>query len=658
MRRIILINMLVIGLATITSAQNFPFGQVDAEALGMKKYANNETAHAVVLKEYGESRFFAGEIGHASITHDYHVKIKILDKEGLRYGKIEIPLYNTDGQVLEETIDQLEAVTIYKDENGVIKTKALDPYFAITVIKNKNNRVLKFELPDLKPGCVIEYAYHLTTPFFQNFHSWQFQSEIPKKISTYETYVPSFWRYNTVLRGDLKLTKTMSEIRRQCFVLGSAKADCVYSVFEMTNIPAFPVEEFMSAPKNFMSGLYFELSQHTELYTGKPMKIAKDWEGIDYQYQEDENFGGQFKRVDFLNTKIGAVVADLSDPLTKAKAVYRYIQQNMKWDSCYATGSASIRKAFDKHGGDAADINLLLAAALNVAGIPASPALLSTRDHGMINKQNPSPTAFNYVIVEAKINDRKYLLDATDPLLSFGVLPMRSLNDKARVLGTDEASNWVDPAISQSKNITYLVNLKLQDDGKLTGTLTSRFAGYAGYEKRKSIKKFETLKQYTDSLNNKLTGLKITKAEVNNLDSLDYALTESFDIEVKSDGTQSDRISFNPYMINHIVTNPFKSEDRNFPVDLGLSSDTKIIVNISYPSTYALENAPASATLTLPEQGGRYSVTSQIDNNSLSLTSTLSLKKPVYTVDEYQQLRELYDKVIEQEKPSLIFKKK
>jgi hypothetical protein len=656
MKRIILINLFILSLLTNVSAQDFSFGMLDKDDFDMKGYANTPTAHAVVLKEYGESRFFAGEIGHTTINHDYHVRIKILDKEGFKYGKVEIPLYNTDVSGMEETVDVLKAVTFYKDENGNIKTQEFDPYYASPIKKGKNHKVVRFDLPGLRPGCIIEYTYHFVTPFFQNFYSWKFQADIPKKISTYETYVPSFWRYNTMLRGSMKLTRNTSEVRPKCFVLGSTKADCIYSVYEMKDIPAFTADDHISNPKNFMSGLYFELSQFIEPYTGKPIKIATQWEGIDDQFHQDKNFGGQFKRIDFLNSKITPVITDVADQLAKAKAVYKYIQKNMKWDSTYATGSYSISKAFDKRTGDSGDINLLLAAALNVAGIPTTMVLVSTKDHGAINKQYPSPTAFDYVVVEAKIDDNKYLLDATEPSLPFGVLPLRALNDNARLLSLYEPAHWMNLAANQNQNSTYLINLTLQDDGKLKGTLTTRFAGYAAYEKRNQIKKYANIKQYVDNLNAKLPALKITNSEISNLDSLDLPLTETFDIEVE--GGSADKISFNPYLTNHLTENPFKAEDRNYPVDMGMPSDTKVIVNITYPENYVVENAPQSISMALPEQGGRFSVTSQSTGNSISLTNTLSLKKAVYTVDEYQQLKELYDKIIEQEKTDIVIKKK
>ncbi len=677
MKRIILLNLLLLGLIFSASAQRFPFGQVDQVALDMKKYDKDASAHAVVIKEYGETGFIPADFGYTNILHEYHVKIKILDKEGLKYGtieipvyngdvlgkeglkygKIDIPLYNSDMSEMSEEVLDVTGITTYTDENGAVKTVELRAYDVNTIKQNKNHRVVKFTMPALKPGCVIEYTYRLVSPFLLNMPPWSFQSYIPKIISTYATSVPAFWSYNTILRGGLKLTRNTSNTVPKCFTLGATKTDCVYSLYEITDVPAFVEESYMAPSKNYMSGLYFELSYYSTKHTFQPVKVATDWEAVDQQFQDNIFFGDQLKKIDFLKSKIALLLTEGTDQLTQAKAVYKYIQRNMKWDSINARGSENIRRALDKRTGDAGDINLLLVAALNVAGINTAPVLTSTRNHGMINKQYPSMNAFDYIIAEVNIDNKTYLLDATDPALPFGVLPLRCINDKGRVLSLDKPSHWIDLNTNQAQNSTYLLNLTMQDDGKITGTLTSRFTSYSAYQKRLEIKRFKDADAYAADLDQQLSGLKITGSEITNLDSLDYPLTESFNIEADV-AVQNDKLSFNPYLINRIIANPFKSEDRIYPVDLGISSDAKVIINVSYPKNYSIENAPQSATLSLPEQGGRFSITSQVDNNSLSLTSTLSLKKPIYTVDEYQQLRELYDKVIEQQKQELIFKKK
>jgi hypothetical protein len=674
MRKIILIHFFFLSLALTASAQRFTFGVVDQNALDMKKYDKDETAHAVVIKEYGETGFLPVDFGYINILHEYHVKIKILDQEGLKYGKVEIPLYNGEvfakegfkyGEIalyngdmpeMAEEVTDVVGVTSYKDENGVVKTVELSSYDVNPFKQNKNHKVVKFTMPALRPGCVIEYSYRILSPLFLNLRPWSFQSDIPKVISTYATSVPILWSYKAILKGNLKLTSTTSNSRQRCFIMGATKADCVYSVYEIADVPAFRKETYIASPKNYMSGLNFELSHYSTKFSFNPIKTATEWEGIDKQFQDNIHFGDQLKKTDFLKAKIAPAIAEGTDQLTQAKAIYKFIQKTMKWDSVNACLSANIRRALDSHSGDAGDINLVLVAALRAAGINSTPVLISTRDHGIINKQYPSMAAFDYVIAQATIDDKTYLLDATDRLLPFGILPMRDINDQGRVLSSDQSAHWIDLTTNQAKNSTYLFNLTLQEDGKLKGTLTSRFTGYAAYEKRNDIKKYASTQQYVDNLDEKLTTLKISKSEINNLDSLNLPVTESFDIEI--DAGSADKIGFNPYLINRLAENPFKAEDRNYPVDLGMPSDAKIIVNVTYPENYTVENPPQSTGLSLPEQGGRFSTTFQSAANSLSLTSTLSLKKAVYTVDEYQQLKELYDKIIEQQKMDIVLKKK
>jgi transglutaminase-like putative cysteine protease len=674
MKKLIVLNLIFLSLGFAANAQRFPFGVVDQEALDMKKYDKDETAHAVVIKEYGETGFIPGDFGYINILHEYHVKIKILDQEGLKYGKVEIPLYNGEilakeglkyGEIalyngdmpeMAEDVNDVVGVTTYKDENGAVKTVELSSYDVNSIKKNKNHKVVKFTLPALRPGCVIEYSYRILSPLFLNLRPWSFQSEIPKVVSTYATSVPILWSYHTILRGNLKLTRTTSNKTPKCFVMGPTKADCVYSLYEIANVPAFQKEAYMGSPKNYMSALNFELSHYSTKFSFNPIQTATEWESVDKQFEGNIHFGDQLKKTDFLKSKIAPAIAGAADQLTQAKAIYKFIQKSVKWDSINSSISANIRRVLDNHNGDAGDINLTLVAALRAGGINAVPVLISTRDHGAINKQFPSMSAFDYVIAQATIDDNTYLLDATDPLLPFGILPLRDINDQGRVLASDKPALWIDLAANQNNSSTYLLNLTVQDDGKVKGTLTSRFAGYAAYEKRNAIKKYADTKQYVANFDEKLPALKITNSEINNLDSLDLPVTETFDIEVENGN--ADKINFNPYLVGRIAENPFKAEDRNYPVDLGRPADTKVIVNVTYPDTYVMESLPQSTGMSLPEQGGRFSVTSQSTGNSLSLTNTLSLKKAIYTADEYQQLKELYDKIIDLEKNDIVLKKK
>ncbi|MDB5004477.1 MAG: transglutaminase [Mucilaginibacter sp.] len=660
MKKKILISLIVICLTNCVKAQNFPVNVWLHDEVDMPKYVNDPSAHAVVLNEYADARLDNTESdGSIRLVYKYHVKIKIFDESGIKYGTIEIPLYNNN-EVAEE-VSEIDGLTAYKDNNGVVKTEKLDPAKIYRVRENKNYSTAKFAMPGVKNGAIIEYSYTIVSPYFESFRTWHFQTGIPKVHSKYEAHIPGFWTYNISIRGDLKMTSNTATLERDCFTSHGAKSDCSHLVFEMANIPAFIQEDYMTAPKNFMSAIYFELSAFTNPYTGTVNKLAKQWSDVDYQLKHDDNFGSQIKRKDLLKDRILPIIAGKTNELDKAKAVYAYIQKTIKWNDYYSLGSSNdgIRKALDNHTGTIGDINLSLISALNAAGLTPEAVILSTRDHGIINKLYPVITEFDYVIAKVTIDDKSYLLDATDPLLSFGMLPLRCLNDQGRVMSLSKPSYWMDITTPQKENRIYTLDLTLQDNGKLKGTFTIYSKGYAGFKVRKAIKKFNSIDEYVENLDEKLTKVKILKSEVTNVDSLDLAVSEKYEIEMDAyNDLNHQKLSFNPYLFDRVINNPFKLTERLYPVDWGMPSETRFVLQMHLPDKYVVEDPPQNIAIGLPNQGGSFMVNYEPGENSFTFSHIISFKKSIYLSEEYSYLKELYNKIILSEKTEMIFKKK
>ncbi|MCC8427076.1 DUF3857 domain-containing protein [Mucilaginibacter sp. UR6-11] len=660
MKKALLFLLLVSGVFLTVNAQDFKANSTTQEEREMTKYAGDPSAHAVVLNEHGSSKLdiVNDEGERVRLIYQYHVKIKILDETAFDKGTIEIPLYNNDQT--SESISDVTGQTVYKDNNGIYKTEQLEPAKVYEVRENKNRRTTKFAMPGLRKGCIIEYSYIKVTPYFEDFQSWQFQSDIPKIHSQYEAYIPGFWNYNVSLRGALKLTTNKSELEKECFASHGAKSDCSHLTFGIDSIPAFIEEDFMTAPKNFLSAVYFELSDYTDPYTGGHTKIAKQWADVDYQLKHDDNFGGQIKRKDLLKDRILPVIAGLTNDLDKAKAVYTYLQKTIKWNGYYSfTSYTGLRKALDTHSGNVGEVNLSLVSALNAAGLNTEVVLLSTRENGVINKLYPVITEFNYVIAKVNIDGKSYLLDATDPLLAFGMLPLRCLNDQGRVISLTKPSYWTDITTAQNDNRTYLLNLTLQENGKLKGSLVIHSKGYAAYQLRTAIKKFNSVDEYIENLDDKLTKVKILKSNIYNLDSLNLGVSENYEIEMDLyDNLNHSKLSFNPYLFDRIVKNPFKLDERSFPVDWGMPSETRFILNMQLPDGWVIENPPQPVLIGLPDSGGSFVVSCEPGNNSFTFSHVISFKKSIYTSGEYSYLKELYNKIILSEKTEMVFAKK
>ena len=668
MKKTLLIVFILTGIYKFSMAQDFPYGKVTDEEMNMKKYAGDTSAHAVVLQEFGKASIGLVTGEQIRLIFEYHVKIKIIDYKGFDSGTVELDAqnFNEDADSYEN-IEEITGVTFYRDDNGSTQKTELDNSKIYPVKEGKNLVLYKFTMPAMRKGCVIEYKYRKISPYYDNFQTWYFQSGIPKIYSEFEAHIPAYYHYNISKKGNLKLSKSTATVEQKCLMLATGAgaaadqgADCSVFNYGMSDIPALVNEDYMTASKNFLSAINFELAEYTDPYNGAVTKQARQWKDVDFTLKDYFAFGGQLKKKSLFKDRIVPVIAGKPDELSKAKAVYTYIKQLFKWDKYNGKYCENgISKALDVHTGNDADINIALVDALNAAGLNASVVLLSTREHGTINSLYPAINDFNYVVARVDIGDQNYLLDATDPLLSFGMLPFRCLNDKGRVFSLDKPSYFMDLNLPQKEKSTKTLDFTLQEDGNLKGTFINYATGYDAYKKRAAIKKFNSIDEYIEDFNSKSPKVKVLKSEITGLDSLDNPLIEKYDLEINiTDKLNGNSLAFNPFFWDRLEVNPFTLAERSYPVDLGMPSDERMVLTIHLPNQYTVEKPPQTIALGLPGNAGKFITNYEPGENSFSFSHIIQLNKSLYDSGEYPYLKEFYNKIVQSEKAEIIFKKK
>jgi len=653
MKKYLLVTLIISSLQL--SAQDFKEWTISPEEINMKVYPKDTSANAVVLNEFGDARLTDDD--QENIRFKYHAKIKIFKSKGFSHGDILIPIYYGDNNTFE-TVSGIEAVTYYKDNNGMIQKQSFDASKVFKEKKNKHWTYVKFAMPNLQEGCVIEYKYTLLSPYHHTFKKWEFQSELPKVYSEYLVHIPAVYEYNVSLTGPLKLSKNEAVLEKECYSPGGGfKADCSKITYRMETIPAFLEEENMTAPENFLSAINFELAMVSD-YRGTKHKITQDWKDVDAVLKKADYFGNQIKKKDLFKDQVALLSLNKPDELSKAKAVYDYIKGWYKWNNQEGKFSESIKKAYESHTGSAADINLSLAAALSSAGLNPETVILSTRSNGNVNKLYPTLSNFDYVVVKLDIEGKAYLLDATEPLLPFGLLPVRCINDQGRVMSFTKPSYWIDMVASQKRTKHYSADLTLQDNGKFKGTLTKYSLGYEALSQRKTIKGYNSIEEFVENLDEKMPKIKILKSDIVNLDSLDKSLSEVYTIEMDAfDNLNKDKFYFNPFFIDRLIENPFKLADRSYPVDLGAMEDSRVIINITLPTKFSVINQPTDLALTLPDGGGRFISNTTTEDNKFTFSMIRQLNKAIYSPEEYPALKELYNKIVQHNKTDIVFQK-
>ena len=301
MKNRILFALFLTVVFKIVLAQDFPYGKITLEELDLKKYAKDTSAHAVVLQEYGRSRINVAGDDNIKLFFEYHVKIKIFDSKGFDEATGEIKLRNNNDNTERDELESISGTTYLQDDNGSIKKVEFDPKKVYTTKDYQQQSTLKFTLPALTNGCIIEYTYKLTSPFYlYHFREWNFQSDIPKVYSEYEAFIPGHFTYNAVLHGFFKLTKNKMDIEPACFSTHGAKSDCSDIKYGIADLPAFIEEDYMTSAKNYISSITFDLVEYTNPYDGLKVKATKEWKDIDYSLKTDEDFGIQLKKKDLL----------------------------------------------------------------------------------------------------------------------------------------------------------------------------------------------------------------------------------------------------------------------------------------------------------------------------------------------------------------------
>ncbi len=649
--RLVLALLILTSIASFAQENGFPYGKATYRELDLKEYAPDTAATALVLDEFGEA-FINNDF---NLQYTYHARIKILKKEGVNRGTFEIWLRKS-----EKSVEKMISVkgSSFNIENGSMRESKLDQKRTYTENHNKFYNIHKFAIPNVKVGSVIEVMYTLESPFIYNFRSWEFQSDIPKLKSEYLCLIPGIYNYNISLRGFLKLSKNENELIRSCFTPVGRSADCARMRFGMKDIPTFKEEEFMTAKSNFLSVINFELSQ-INYFDGRKDKITKEWKDVDEELRQHAEFGVQLKRgKDILDRQIEEIIAGETDTKAKAHKIYDFIKGWYRWNEVYGKYSEfGIKKAFDSRVGNVGDINLSLIAALKYAGIPVEPVILSTRENGLATEVYPVLSDFNYVIAKATIGDKAYFLDATDDFYPFGLLPERCLNGKGRVIGSDQ-SYWEELKPIERQRMTSIVNLALSNEG-MAGTVQTTYSGYAAVNERKKIKKFNSEQEYIKSITNRLHDITIKKFELENLDNLDKPLVISLEVHWDvGDLSQNGTLLFNPFVVDQWKRNPFKSSERLFPVDFGAALEEILILNLTYPPDFVLDEIPEKIALKLPANGGHFIFEVNDAANKVSMANTLVIAKPIFTSQEYHYLKELFNNVIATEQTQLAFKEK
>ena len=624
---------------------------VSRSDLEINEYAVDSTANALVIFEEGNS--YIDDKSFKLVT-EIKRKVKIFNKKGFDHANIEIYLHKT--KKYKEKVKNIIATT-YNLVDGNLKKDILSKDQIFNENYNSYNDIVKFTLPNIQEGCVITYSYKIESSFIYKYKDWDFQESIPKLYSNYNTSIPAYYDYNIKLVGFLKLDENSQDLKRHCLDVGNGgSADCTETVYIMKDIPAFIEEEYLTSKWNYISRIEYELNAITRV-DGSVDKISKTWKDADQELKSMPSIGKQLNKKTNLNDLISGLEYDKTDPLSKPKELYKFVQERYTWNKKYRIfKDISTKELVQSRSGNATEINILLHNLLKENGFDVKPVLISTRENGLPTKLYPVISEFNYLIVELFLDNKYYYLDATDKYLYFGQLPFKCLNEYGRVLDFKGGSYWTSIEENKPSVIQQQVILQLDDDNKLKGKINSRYTGYHALSKKKDY--FPNPDSYIEDIEESLVNVEIINHELLSDDPYKDEFKESFDIVLSENEMIEDKIYLNPFIFKFFTENPFKLQQRTYPIDFGYKDAYLYSFELDLSDKYEIIDTPKDTHTKLPNNAGEFIFSSNIVDNKLKLFLKIDFRKSKYAHNYYEYLKKFMSRVVDAQTNSLVVLKK
>jgi hypothetical protein len=568
-----------------------------------------------------------------------YVRIKILTEEGRKYGDVEIPFVKGT-----EYIRGVEARTIRSDGSivrfdGSVYEKPLESMRSVKLMAKA------FTMPDVQPGSIIEYRYrHQEQAGFVFDSHWILSQDLFTRYAKFSLvpneYFSLQWSWPRGLpEGTAKPDKSRGgEIR-----------------LESHDIPAFVTEELMP-PENELryrvDFIYFDTDQY----------MSKD--PVDFWRHYGKEAFGRLRK--FVNEpkamdRAAAQIVQASDPPeAKLRKIYARVQQmrNVSFERSKSeqeqkrenqTPARTVEDVWNRGGGSAFEVTYLFLALARAAGFQADLALVSTRDRYFFDRRLMNPGMLNSNLVIVNLAGKDWYLDPGVPHTPFGLLPWNETGVQGLRLN-EQGGAWLAtplPAASSSR-IERKAQLKLERNGTLSGTVTTRFTGLEAASLRLEERNEDDAdrKQFLENqLRNSVpSGIEVTLTNHPDWDGSDEPLIAEYALKVPgwaaaAGQRQLLKVGLFCSQEDRTFERPIRTQPLYFDFPYQHADD----VSIEMPAGTRVGSLPKSQKLDFERYS--YGLTAESSDSTLHLTRDISLNLLLVEAKYYGLLHDFYQSV-------------
>jgi hypothetical protein len=610
-------------------AQKLPdYGKVTLEEMQMKECSFDKTAPAMIILDAQTTK-----VQPDRIVSERRIRIKIFRNEGLRFASVVI---SYGGNKFSKVNDIAACAYNLDGQNNIVVTKlSKDDIFKDKVAEGF--RSIKFAIPNVVPGSVIEYRYDKIEKNTVHIDPWFIQSDLPTQLSQVTVSLPTmgYVDHRILAYTDVEVTKKNN-----------------HKIFTAWEVPAFRSEPFMSSVRDNLQRIQFSYMPFLGRYAIAYLTMNK-WDVISAALYHHPYLGGQaWTYLPGTESFIDSVSKFTSDT-AKINCVYRYVKSKISWDQRTSFYAGNIYDNWENKSGNSAEINLIILNLLRKTGIKSYPLMVSTRNNGLADQKYETIGQFNSVdVIAMDETEQHYILDGSAKHLSYQLPPLNVVNTNALIIDSAKGK-WVNIKDNRLLRKTMLfVVADVTDDGILKGKAS--FTYYDLAKQEKLSEKDEDDK--TDYLQKDFSEARIFKLTEENKPLDDEPYNQQFEFSAQL--ARTDNFFFlEPFAFMDIRKNPFTDSVRTTDIDFGSSQLISSGITFNLPSGFSIETLPRNRSIRTADNSIAFTRQLSLEGSALRFEYRFQFNKAYFSKEDYPAIRQFFEMVYSIYAEKLLIKK-
>lgn len=641
---------LLLVMTTARPARAIDWLPISPDDLALKDNPKQPGADAMIL--YREVVINASKANTDGDNYEEYVRIKVFTQAGVSQGHVSVEFVKEN-----ETVPYIAGRTIRPDGSivkfdGQVLETTIEKFSGIKVLAKT------FTLPDVQPGCIIEYAFQKQTkPGYVTSRSWQVSQSMYTREAHF-TYTP-FTGYGSGLRPMyatymLPADAALKELANGSYTMVARDIPGVEE--EPLMPPERPIEarvEFYYQNPDFPAS-----TDPTDRYWNF---WAKRWDGEVDHFIDKKNA---------LSGELAKLVSPQDSPEIRLKKIYAGVLQirNLSMED-YKTEKEfknenlkennNVEDVLNRGYAYGYQINYLLIGLARAAGFDAAEVFVAPRNRELFIPKRNEVSELRAQIVWVHAGSQDYYLDPASRYYPFGIIPWYE-TDTGGIKADKRAGTIVNTPDQPSSDATLVrhADLQVTADGSISGVLQVDFAGQQGAQLREEKRKEDETgrsKDLEDQIRGWLpAGSEFSVTKIANWDDIEQPVHVEGTLKIPSfASTAAQRLLMPIEPFQMPQSRQFASEKRTNFVYFHYPYEEIDDIKFQLPDGYKVESIPPERNTDL--KAVACEISAQAQGNSVEVKRHLSVHGVIFTKEEYPTLRRFFGMVKANDNAQVVF---